>query len=84
MACGDVLDARRVMEAAGASELMGRSVAPEIDDGFDVGTAQMGPIWNPGEAVRARMKAGIRNITILYNTFQGIFTKMLFECEVKG
>ena len=78
MACGDVLDARRVMEAAGAS------VAPEIDDGFDVGTAQMGPIWNPGEAVRARMKAGIRNITILYNTFQGIFTKMLFECEVKG
>ena len=63
---------------------MGGSVTPHIGDGFGAGTAQMGPIWNPGEGMRARMKASIRYVTLFDNIFQGIFTKRLFECEVGG
>jgi hypothetical protein len=70
------------MEGAGASELMGGSVAPQIGDGVGAGTAQMGPIRNPGEGMRAGMKASIRYVTLIDNIFQGIFTKRLFECEL--
>jgi hypothetical protein len=79
-----VLDSKIVIGGSGASELMGRSVAPQIGDGFGAGTAQTGPIRNPGEGMRARMKASIRHVTLFDNIFQGIFTKRLFECEVKG
>jgi hypothetical protein len=59
-------------------------VAPQIGDGVGAGTAQMGPIRNPGEGRRARMKASIRYVTLIDNIFQGIFTKRLFECELGG
>jgi hypothetical protein len=42
----------------------------------------MGPIRNPGEDTRARLKASTRYVTLIDNIFQGIFTKRLFECEL--
>ena len=59
-------------------------MAPQIGDGFGAETAQMEPIRNPGEGMRAGMKASICYVTLNDNIFQGIFTKRLFECELGG
>ena len=56
---------------------------PQIGDAFGAETPQMRPIWNPGAEGRTRVKAGIRYVTLIDNIFQGIFTKISFECAVK-
>jgi hypothetical protein len=65
MACADVLDSRKVI-GGGASELI--SDVPKT-----------GAIRTPGADQRGMVKAGIRDVTLIINNFQSIFTNRLFE-----